>query len=218
MLTKQAKCNVFGVYKIYKTTPGNLKSHLKNRHIEIYRIVINHQTTSLHSSEQNAPIEVNSQCSSSSEAEVIATISRAAIMDSWLTVAKKSSSCEYLMFRRDLNQQNRLLVQYLLLCQEKTQTSSRRTISRANDFRQGERDSAFFFKKSSAATEKLLKFQKTENEGAVPLKLKQDMPTRWNSTFNMILWFIELQSAIKSTVAVIGKDLPIISNEEWILL
>lgn len=82
------------------------------------------------------------------------------------------------MFRRDLNQQNRLLVQYLLLCQEKIQTSSRRTISRVNDYRQGERDSAFFFKKkSSAATEKLLKFQKTENEGGVPLKLKQDMHT-----------------------------------------
>lgn len=88
MLTKKAKCNVCGVYISCKTTTGNLKSHLKNIHIEIYRIVMNHQTKSLHSSEQNAPIEVNFQCSSSSAAEVIATTSRAVIMDSWLTVKK----------------------------------------------------------------------------------------------------------------------------------
>lgn len=75
-----------------------------------------------------------------------------------------------------------------------------------------------FFKKSTFATEKLLKYQKQKNETAIPLKLKQDTPTRWNSKFHMISHFVQLQAAIQSTTAVIGRDLPVISNEEWILL
>lgn len=75
-----------------------------------------------------------------------------------------------------------------------------------------------FFKKSTVATEKLLRYQKNENNSTIPLKLKQDMPTRWNSTLHMIARFVELQAAIKSTAAVIGKDLPIITCEEWILM
>ncbi|CAK1600532.1 unnamed protein product [Parnassius mnemosyne] len=74
------------------------------------------------------------------------------------------------------------------------------------------------FKKSTIATEKLIKYQKSDNENEIPKKLIQEVPTRWNSMFHMIRRFVELEAAIRATVAVIAKDLPVVSNEEWRLL
>lgn len=73
-----------------------------------------------------------------------------------------------------------------------------------------------FFKKSPATMAKFQDQQK--NLGRQPKKLLQGVATRWNSTYFMVDRFVELEEPIRTTVALIDKDLPIISIEEWIFL
>ncbi|XP_046686971.1 zinc finger BED domain-containing protein 4-like [Homalodisca vitripennis] len=51
--------------------------------------------------------------------------------------------------------------------------------------------------------------------GLEPKKLIQEVSTRWNSTFYMVSRFVELQDAVKTTIALINKNLPVLSEEEW---
>lgn len=41
------------------------------------------------------------------------------------------------------------------------------------------------------------------------------MPIRWHSTFYMLDRFTDLEEAIRTTIALLDKDLSIITNEEW---
>jgi hypothetical protein len=71
------------------------------------------------------------------------------------------------------------------------------------------------FKRSSIAKERLLKYQNTAQEIAQPKSLLLSVPTRWNSTYNMLNRFILLQEAVRATVPNLNTALPIITLDEW---
>lgn len=72
------------------------------------------------------------------------------------------------------------------------------------------------FKTSSTAQTKLLKAQTNEDPNCMPKRLKQEVPTRWNSAYYMIVQrFVDLEVHVRATVATLREELPIISNEEW---
>lgn len=73
-----------------------------------------------------------------------------------------------------------------------------------------------YFKTSHVATEKLLKSQINENPDRVPLRLIQEVPTRWNSTFFMLRRFVLLETHIRLILAIVSIDLlPTITSDDW---
>lgn len=69
------------------------------------------------------------------------------------------------------------------------------------------------FKRSTTSMAKFMDQQKLlQNE---PRKLIQCAPTRWNSIFYMLERFTCLEQPVRTTMALLNKDFPIISNEEW---
>lgn len=69
------------------------------------------------------------------------------------------------------------------------------------------------FRKSTVSSERLAKYQVQQNQE--PKRLIQDVDTRWNSTYYMVKRVVELEEAIRSTMAFVGRDLPILTDEDW---
>lgn len=71
-----------------------------------------------------------------------------------------------------------------------------------------------FFKRSTSAMEKLQNVQK--RMGATVLKLNQDCPTRWNSTYEMLRRFSKNKESLQTTLGILNNPtLPALSPEDW---
>nr|CAI5859090.1 unnamed protein product [Callosobruchus analis] len=72
------------------------------------------------------------------------------------------------------------------------------------------------FKRSSISTQKFIDYQKQANPETEALKLIQEVPTRWNSTFYMLEPFTKLENAVKSTTAILNNNnIPVLTAHEW---
>lgn len=79
--------------------------------------------------------------------------------------------------------------------------------------------------KSNVATETLKKAQNDQNianetlkarsDKKKPLKLLQDIDTRWNSTYQMIARLLEIKSAVIATLKSHQKTDILLDSEEW---
>nr|CAI5860091.1 unnamed protein product [Callosobruchus analis] len=71
-----------------------------------------------------------------------------------------------------------------------------------------------FFKRSSHA---LAKLQRTQGQMNFPqLKLKQDVVTRWNSTYDMLSRILEIKEAVISTLAILNNEMGTsLSVQDW---
>lgn len=68
------------------------------------------------------------------------------------------------------------------------------------------------FFKSSHAQFKLHEMQK--QLGLAQLKLKQDVPTRWNSTYDMLQRLLSAKDAVIATIAIMRHDVAL-NNDDW---
>ncbi|CAH0407647.1 unnamed protein product [Chilo suppressalis] len=72
-----------------------------------------------------------------------------------------------------------------------------------------------YFHRSIPGAKKLCEIQQQMN--LTPLKLKQDVVTRWNSTFEMLQRFLQIKSAVIATLALMRDDLAL-SQDDWIII
>ncbi|XP_072400484.1 zinc finger BED domain-containing protein 4-like [Diabrotica undecimpunctata] len=73
------------------------------------------------------------------------------------------------------------------------------------------------FKRSNKAIKMLFDTQ-IKNGVNIPLKVIQDVPTRWNSTYHIVERFVDLEKSLRSTLGLLDDSLPTISGEEWTIL
>jgi len=70
-----------------------------------------------------------------------------------------------------------------------------------------------YVNRSTVATERLKATQK--QMGLEELRLKQDVITRWNSTYYMLKRFWLQKEAIIATIALVNPSLPTLTLDEW---
>ena len=89
-------------------------------------------------------------------------------------------------------------------------------IAEISDLTEKVRKIVSHFRRSSTAQTKLYLYQK--NVQREQQKLILDVVTRWNSTYYMLSRFFQLKDAVRSTVALLDKELPIVSSDEWLAI
>ncbi|CAH2096787.1 unnamed protein product [Euphydryas editha] len=67
----------------------------------------------------------------------------------------------------------------------------------------------------STADKKLCELISKQNGVALPKKVLQDVSTRWNSTLKMLERFVQLEDAIKATMALSDEKWESLTPEEW---
>jgi hypothetical protein len=72
------------------------------------------------------------------------------------------------------------------------------------------------FKHSALAAEKLSTMQQQMN--VVPLKVKQDVATRWNSTYIMLQRLSEIKAPITAVMSSLEKAPQMLNAEEWLII
>ncbi|KAL0830016.1 hypothetical protein ABMA28_003474 [Loxostege sticticalis] len=72
-----------------------------------------------------------------------------------------------------------------------------------------------YFKRSSHAQQQLLTLQKQMN--IEPLKLKQDVATRWNSTFLMLSRIVQIKNSVIAAIALLRSDLTL-TDHDWSII
>lgn len=75
-----------------------------------------------------------------------------------------------------------------------------------------------YFHRSSQANSKLLSTQTRMEASCVPLKLKNDVPTRWNSTYYMFERFLKLEEPVTVTLGLLHNPVQSVTEEEWKIL
>jgi len=73
-----------------------------------------------------------------------------------------------------------------------------------------------FFRRSPQASSSLRAMQQQLGEPA--LSLKQDVVTRWNSTYDMLKRILDVKNSLMSTIAITYPEIENITNEEVVVI
>ncbi|XP_072400428.1 E3 SUMO-protein ligase ZBED1-like [Diabrotica undecimpunctata] len=74
------------------------------------------------------------------------------------------------------------------------------------------------FHRSTNANNKLIDLQKQINAGQPPLKLKNDVITRWNSTYFMFERFLKIKEPLNAAMGVLQIGVELLTELEWLEL